>query len=496
MNNRRQLPHNAEVEASILGGIVLSNDVLASLDTVEVEDFYDNRHKVVFQAIRNLQTQSQPIDFVTLEAEVARAGKLDAVGGPAFIGELSLRCPTAENVLAYARIVREKRALRDLMLTAGEIAERGYDFDDDAEEFIAESVGRVRLVEQRFRAAAGLPEGFIAASERAATEREQRLAAARRALPFHQSFLDDRLRGILPHDLVIVTARTGVGKTEVALDIAKRSSMSGKRVAYFALEAEPLELERRTKYKWLVGEAYRRKLPYVDALNFTDWIMGKCEHVIGELDAEADAWFAQHFSTLKTYYKEGQSARGARRFDVDKMATEMVQIARSVDLIVLDHLHYVDARENETEFKAQSRIAHTLRDIALDVGKPVIAVAHVRKSPPGSLNSRTIIPDEEAIHGHSDLSKITTQIVALAPARFIEPPKWYLAPTLIAVVKDRRSGRDGLAALTYFDTRYRTYAQRYTLGRLTDGDTKWEALKPADIPGWARGHHQLEMATA
>ena len=97
--DRRVLPHNVEAEASILGGILLRNEVLSHLDTIEVEDFYDNRHKVVFQAIRNLEASARPIDVVTLENEIAKAGKLDAIGGVAFLGELTLRVPTVDNVV-------------------------------------------------------------------------------------------------------------------------------------------------------------------------------------------------------------------------------------------------------------------------------------------------------------------------------------------------------------------------------------------------------------
>src|SRR6201991_2572767 len=121
MARGRVLPHNLDAEASVLGGIILRNDVLSQLDTIEVEDFYDHRHKVVFQAIRTLEEQAKPIDVVTLEVEVEKAGKLDAIGGIAFLGELALRVPTADNVVTYADIVIEKHQARKLMLAAGDI---------------------------------------------------------------------------------------------------------------------------------------------------------------------------------------------------------------------------------------------------------------------------------------------------------------------------------------------------------------------------------------
>jgi replicative DNA helicase len=92
--DRRVLPHNLDAEASILGGIILRNDVLLQLETLEIEDFYHHQHKVVFEAIRNLEAAAKPIDVVTLENEIAKKGKLEAIGGIAYLGELALRVPT------------------------------------------------------------------------------------------------------------------------------------------------------------------------------------------------------------------------------------------------------------------------------------------------------------------------------------------------------------------------------------------------------------------
>src|SRR5262252_10859734 len=149
VRDRRVLPHNVEAEASILGGIILRNDVLTQLDTLEVEDFYDNRHKVVFQAVRNLEATARPIDVVTLENEIAKAGKLEAIGGVAFLGELTLRVPTADNVLAYAEIVTDKHQARKLMLAAGEIAEQGYEDGIEVRDYLDDAEAKIFEVTQR-----------------------------------------------------------------------------------------------------------------------------------------------------------------------------------------------------------------------------------------------------------------------------------------------------------------------------------------------------------
>lgn len=483
----KTLPHHIDAEASILGGILLRNEVLGHLDGLEVEDLYDNRHKVVFQAIRNLQTAGSPIDVVTLENEIAKAGKLEAIGGVAFLGYLAERVPTPDNVIAYSQIVRGHHAVRRAMIAGSDLTTRGYTADDPAE-YLSEAIGELQRIEQDFkRPSTVMPRGFSTMPRRVSGEREDRIESAKRGISYLTSFLDDRLRLMLPHELVVITARSGVGKTQMALDIATRNALVGLRVGYFALEAEPRELERRSKYRWLARTAYDRRMPGHDKLNYKDWMLGRCEDIVGAIEPDADLWFATKLSTLWTYYK------GVEKFDADTMSREMVDIAKQVELMVLDHLHYVDAKDGDDDNRSVTRITTTLRTIALALGKPVIAVAHLRKRVGPE---RTLLPDKDDLMGSSNLPKIATTIIALAPAPFVTPPKWWLAPTLIGVIKDRHDGEDGLAALTYFDKRYRMYSQHYTLGRLLKGGTEWEAIKAGDVPAWARGHKQLEMELA
>lgn len=333
-----------------------------------------------------------------------------------------------------------------------------------------------------------MPSGFATMPTRISGERDERLAHAARALSYHNAYLDDRLRAMLPHDFVILTARSGVGKTSFALDITVEGALAERRAGYFALEAEPRELERRMKYRWLVNQAYLRSLDGRETMSFTDWLVGRCEDIVGHMEQEANEWFLNNLGTLWTYYK------GSGRFDADRMSKELLEIAQIVEVIVLDHLHYIDAKDGDNENRALSRIVHTLRDIALDAGRPVIAVAHLRKRDRGP--DKTLLPEHDDLMGSSDLPKIATQIIAVGPAPFVDPPKWWLAPTLIAVIKDRREGNDGLAALVMFDKRSRSYTQDYALGRLIKGGTAWEQLSGGDVPGWARGHRQMELELA
>lgn len=324
--------------------------------------------------------------------------------------------------------------------------------------------------------------GFSTAPTRIHGERERRLALATRRLSYHHSFLDDCLRGILPNDLVLVGASTGAGKTDLVVSIAKANARAKRRVHFFALEAEPDEVERRAKYAFLVELALKANHPRRDELNYADWMVGRCEDVCAPYEQAANQLVLEQLSTLRTFYR-------GRRFGAADLERAILEVHEDTDLVVVDHLHYIDTDTDESEARALGDAVKTIRDVALRIGKPVILVAHLRKS---DLRARQVVPSAEDFHGTSNVIKIATQVVLLTPARSVESPKWYLAPTFVHVPKDRRNGETGLVALCFYDRRYRSYLAHYTLGRLMDGGTRWEPIKPGDAPRWAHSHRSGE----
>jgi len=320
---------------------------------------------------------------------------------------------------------------------------------------------------------------FKPAPARIVGERDEREALAARALPYFHPYLDDALRAILPHDLVLLGAPTGAGKTDLAMSIAASNARKGRGVYCYALEAEPREIERRIKYGLLVEASIRASHPHASDLNFPDWMLGRCEHVCRDFNAAADATIADQLRGLHTFY------RGAK-FDQSDLRKSILEVHADADLIVIDHLHYVD-NDDESENRALSETVKTIRDLSLRIGKPIILVAHLRKRDP---RAKQLVATLDDFHGSSNISKISTQAITIERAHNVEPPKWYLAPTFISILKDRRGGSPGFVALSMFDRRYRSYQASYTLGRTTDGGTAWEPLRLADVPRWAKGHRE------
>lgn len=249
----RTLPHSLEAEASVLGGVLLRNDVLAQLDTLESDDFYDMRHRVVWQAMRNLEAKQKPIDVVTLEAEVERQGKLEALDGVAFFGELALRVPTVDNVQEYAEIVIGLSRARQLVLVAADIVERGYEGGLDTEAFISESIGKVTRIDlgkaKRASKVGELVKLRVAEYEDIARRR----AAGEQVvlgLPSGIADLDAKVGGYPIGDLVLVAGRPGMGKTAMLMAAADACSAAGMGVHVFSPEGGWRMYADRVASRW------------------------------------------------------------------------------------------------------------------------------------------------------------------------------------------------------------------------------------------------------
>lgn len=327
-------------------------------------------------------------------------------------------------------------------------------------------------------------DGFESMPCRVVGELEDRQERGARRLKFYVSFLDDYLRGILPHDLVLLGAPSGVGKTDLALNIAASNAKQKRKVHYFALEAEPRELERRTKFSLLSRMLYKMQHPQRGMMNYTDWLLGDLEHVCGDFNRDADQQVMSMLNSMQTYYRGAKFTAGDLR-----NAIEVVH-AKS-DLILVDHLHYIDSdKDDDNEARALGDTVKTIRDVSLRIGVPILLVAHLRKR---DQRAKQLVAQLDDFHGSSNVTKISTQVVTIERAP-MTPDKWYQSPTFITISKDRRSGAPNLIALSSFDRRIRSYAEHYALGRASKSG-EWEQINPGDVPSWAHHHRAVEVST-
>lgn len=318
---------------------------------------------------------------------------------------------------------------------------------------------------------------FKSSAARLSGERAARRELVARELKFGVAYLDDAFGGIVPNDLVLLGARSNVGKTALATIIAQGNAAAGKRVTYFALEAEEREIERRMKYAIIAGKVFDRGTwQQRDRMGFRDWWRGKLDDFIEPFEVEAEADVARRFATMETYY------RGID-FNIDHLERMFRAVQDRSDLIILDHLHYVDIDADQSENQAYKAVVKKIRDISLTIGVPVLVIAHLRKK---TIGSKSLAPDLDDFHGTSDITKIATKCVLLSPAYDQATTKPWLWKTYVTIPKDRMDGSNrNFAALMAFNARTGMYEADYELGRFTPGNEKFATLSAGDMPRWA-----------
>jgi replicative DNA helicase len=202
----RVLPHNLDAEASVLGGVLLRNDVLTQIDTLEVDDFYSEKHKVVWKAVRELEATGKPIDIVTLENQIERGGRLEAIGGMAFLAELAMRVPTPENVVHYASIVADKAQARRLAIVTSEVSEKVYDLDIEVPEYMDWAEGKVFEVTQRKDKTGPEPIKSLIKKVFGSLDERFNSAGGITGVPTGFADLDAKTAGLQPTELIILAA--------------------------------------------------------------------------------------------------------------------------------------------------------------------------------------------------------------------------------------------------------------------------------------------------
>ena len=313
---------------------------------------------------------------------------------------------------------------------------------------------------------------FVCANENMAEESFHRKDVAKNILPFGVSFLDDALVGIFPDDLILLGAPTGVGKTQLCVNIAMANMENGKKVHMIALEASQFEIERRLKYQQ-VAECFfkdpqRPKLSY--HMDFTNWYLGRFDKEFAHYHEYVEKICSTGFSNLFTFYK-------ANKFDVSDLVLHFSSIADETDLIILDHVHYLDWDE-PNDNRAIKEIAKTVRELAIVNQKPVILIAHLRKKDRGN---KELVAGVDEFHGSSDLVKIATKVITVAPGDATDDNKFI---TYFRIPKNRMNGAvTRFIAATAFDPKKGSYDDEYEISRA--GVEKFQRVDDAKRPYWA-----------
>jgi replicative DNA helicase len=370
----RVLPHSLEAEASVLGGILLRNDVLTQLDNMEEEDFYDPKHRIVFGAMRRLESQTLPIDEVTLENEIAREGKLEAIGGLPFLSQLALKVPTADNAAYYARIIKDARAARDLMVAASDVAAKGYQDYGDIGDYLDEAEAKIFAVTQRQQRGGAQPMKKLLKDVFNSLEERFKAKGGITGVPSGFHDLDNITAGLQPTELIILAARPAMGKTSFALSLAQNAAViHGWPVLVFSLEMSSTQLAERL----LCSEARvdsialrRGQLQRQDMTNLT-----YAANTLSKARMQID-------DTPALTVREVRAR--ARRFVGDRETFG----DKEFGLIIVDYLQLMrgsGGSKQQNREQEISEISRGLKAIAKELNCPVLALSQLNRG----LESRT-----------------------------------------------------------------------------------------------------------
>jgi replicative DNA helicase len=378
MDNLKLPPHSIDAEQSILGGMLLNNDVWMNIEgIVNEEDFYRHDHRLIFMAIKDLVENNDPCDVVTLSEALVAKNQLEEAGGFSYLGNLANNTPGAANVKAYAEIVRERSILRQLIRIGTEISDNGFNPDGrKSSELLEQAEQKVFEIADKGAAAKGGFQGMKGLLKKN-VDRIDKLfqdGGAFTGIPTTFIDLDKMTSGLQPADLIIIAARPSMGKTSFAMNIAENVAIDSKTgVAVFSMEmpADSLTL---------------RMLSSLGSINQT-------KVRSGQLD---DADWANLTSAMSILSEAPIHIDDTPALSPTDMKSRVRRLKREHDigLIVVDYLQLMqipgrgDNRVNEI-----SEISRGLKALAKEMNVPVIALSQLNRGLEQRPNKRPIMSD-------------------------------------------------------------------------------------------------------
>ena len=240
-------PHDVEAEQAVIGSMLTDKEAVASsIEVLKEEDFYREDNRIIYSAMLNLYNRAEPIDLITLKAELESMGKFEQVGGFEYLAELPEKVPTTANSTKYIKIVEEKSVLRNLIKTANEIIDLGYDPTEDVEAIMEGAEKKIFNIMQDKNQKGYSPIKDILVDSFTELEELYNRKEHITGVPTGFADLDYRTAGLHGSELILVAAIPAMGKSAFALNIATNAAMRGNTpVAIFSLEMSKAQLVNR-----------------------------------------------------------------------------------------------------------------------------------------------------------------------------------------------------------------------------------------------------------
>jgi len=357
-------PHDIEAEESVLGALLLDPEAIFKVvHLLQPEDFYREKNRWVYEACLALYERDEPLNEVSVAHELGRRGRLEAAGGSAFLSQLVAQVPTAIHVENYAQIVRRLSVMRQLILTADQIASIGYEAPPDVESALdrAESLLFRLRHGQEFQDFIPLRQVIDRYFEESSFAPRGPEEAPLPHISTGFTDLDRLLGGLQRSDMIILAARPSLGKTSLALNIARNAALEQRaNVALFSLEMSKMELA----YRFLSSESG------VDTqrLRLDQLTDGQREAVIEAMGilSEAPIWIDD-----SPFLRDMDMRAKARRLHSEKR----------LDLIIVDYIQLMrSARPAENRVQEMSHISQSIKSLARELDVPILAVSQLSRA--------------------------------------------------------------------------------------------------------------------
>lgn len=368
-------PYHHEAEQAVLGSVLIEPSAFIPInERLKMEDFYRQAHQKLFQVMHDLAGKGEPVDLVTLAAELQKKKLLEEIGGIPYLTELAGSVPTAANVEYYAKIVEEKSILRRLIRTATQIAMLGYVGGEDATQIVDEAEKKILEISKR-----RIRGGFVPIRD-VLMESYQQIESMHfnkgQLSGISTGFVDvDRMTsGLKGSDLIIIAARPSMGKTALALNLAQNVAVrSGKTVAIFNLEMSASQMVMRM----LAAEGN------IDAQAFRTGNLS-------EEDWEKLTMAISSLSEAPIYIDDNP---GVTVFDI-RSKLRRLQAEHGLGLVVIDYLQLITgSRSGDSRQQEITEISRSLKLMAREFDVPIIALSQLSRAVEQRQDKRPMLSD-------------------------------------------------------------------------------------------------------
>ena len=354
-------PHSPEAEQSVIGALLLDRDaVIAVVEFLQPEHFYENKHQEMFSAVVDLYQEREPIDVVSVTERLKKKKVLTEVGGSAYLVGLLNRVPTAAHAEHYGRLVKDNYTKRMLISTAAKISDMAFDQGGDVRQILDAAEQSVFSLAQQHLKQVFVPVKNILTESFDRLDELHKTAGSLRGVPTGYSDLDDTLAGMQDSNLLILAARPGVGKTALALNIAQHTAFKYRLpVGFFSLEMSREELMDRLLVSQAEIDAWKMKTGRLDEEEFS-----KLSDAMGELyetPLYIDDTPGMSILEMRTKARRLQAEHGLRLIIVDYL-----QLARPV-------------RNLDNRVAEVSEISQGLKNLARELKIPVLALSQLSR---------------------------------------------------------------------------------------------------------------------